>query len=116
MKPKSKEVFFRPYRYPYFQKEEIEKIVTELLQNGVIRTSQSPYSSPILLGRKTDSRWRMCIDYRALNNETINDKFPIPIVEESLEELFGSQIYSKMDLQSGYHQIKFKVEDISNGF
>lgn len=70
LKPESKAVSVRPYRYPYFQKEKIEKIVKELLHNGVIRPSQSPYSSPVLLVRKVDGSWRMCIDYWALNNET----------------------------------------------
>ncbi|XP_035544590.1 uncharacterized protein LOC118347985 [Juglans regia] len=77
----------RPYRYPFYQKPEIEKIVKELLNSGVIRPSQSPFSSPVLLVRKSDGTWRMCIDYRALNEATIKDK-------------------------AGYHQIRMRDEDI----
>lgn len=82
LQPGSVPVNVRPYRYPYFQKAEIEKAITELQSSGFIRPSASPFSSPVLLVKKKDGSMRMCVDYRALNNVTVKDRFPIPVVDE----------------------------------
>ncbi|KAL5727540.1 hypothetical protein ACHQM5_000724 [Ranunculus cassubicifolius] len=102
----------RPYRYPQFQKSEIERQVQKFLEAGLIQPSQSPFNSPSILVRKKDGTWRMCVDYRRLNSCTIRNPFPIPIIEELLDELAGATIFSRLDLKARYHQILVAPSDI----
>ncbi|GJZ12837.1 ty3-gypsy retrotransposon protein [Tanacetum coccineum] len=101
----------RPYSYPVSQKSKIEKMVNDILKEGLIQPSNSPFSSLVLLVRKKDGTWSYCTDYRALNAVTIKDSFPIPTVDELLDEQHGSQFFSKLDLCSRYHQILIRPED-----
>jgi hypothetical protein len=105
-------VAVRPYRYTKAQKDELVRQCSTMQKQGLIRRSKSPYSSPVLLVRKPDGSWRFYVDYRALNDRTIKNKFPILVVEELLDELHGARFFTKLDLWSGYHQVRMHLADV----
>ncbi|XP_042065679.1 uncharacterized protein LOC121809207 [Salvia splendens] len=112
LKEGAEAVNMRPYKYAAHQKNVIETMIEEMLKAGVIRHSESSFASSIVLVKKKDSTWRMCVDYRALNAITVKDKYPIPVIEELLDELGEAAWFSKIDLRSGYWQVRMKPEDI----
>lgn len=112
MNPSTAPVNVPPYRYPHFQKNEIEKQISDLLSARLIRPSTSPYSSSVLLVKKKDGTWRLCVDYRALNSVTVCDRFPIPTIDELLDELGHASWFSKLDLRRGFHQILMNDDDV----
>ncbi|MCO5603220.1 hypothetical protein L7F22_057367 [Adiantum nelumboides] len=101
-----------PYRVSQAQQEEIMRQVNELVEKGMVRPSSSPFCSLVLLVQKKDDTYRMCVDYRALNRITIKNRFPVPRVEDLFDKLQGSTYFSRIDLKSGYHQIRIVYEDI----
>ncbi|GJT25707.1 putative mitochondrial protein [Tanacetum coccineum] len=92
--------------------EAVELMVNELLDSGIIRDSNSPFPSLIVMVKKKDGNWRMCVDYIKLNKYTMKDNFSIPVIEELVDELNGDKVICKLDLRSGYHQIRMKEEYI----
>lgn len=101
-----------PYRMSQPELAELKRQLELLLDKGYIRPSNSPYGAPVLFAKKKDGTLRMCVDYRALNKVTIKNKYPIPRVDELLDQLTGAKLFSRLDLKSGYHQIRVKDDDI----
>nr|XP_027192748.1 uncharacterized protein LOC113787770 [Cicer arietinum] len=105
-------VSIAPYRMSTLELEELKKQLEDLLEKGFIRPNVSPWGAPVLLVKKKDGSMRLCVDYRKLNQVTIKNKYPLPRIDDLLDQLRGASIFSKIDLRSGYHQIRVKSEDI----
>jgi hypothetical protein len=93
--------------------EELKRQIVELEAKGFIRQSSSLWGAFVLFVKKKDGSLRMCVDYRALNEVTIKNKYPLPRIDDLFDQLKGASVFSKIDLRSGYHQLKIRQEDIS---
>src|SRR5207237_6815781 len=94
------------------QLAELKEQIQELLDKGYIRASSSPWGATVIFVPKKDGTQRMCVDYRALNEVTIKNKYPLPRIEDLFDQLRGAMFFSKIDLRSGYHQLKIRASDI----
>ncbi|GJZ38621.1 putative reverse transcriptase domain-containing protein [Tanacetum coccineum] len=101
-----------PYRLAPSEMKELAEQLQELSDKGFIRPSSSPWGAPVLFVKKKDGSFRMCIDYRELNKLTVKNRYPLPRIDDLFDQLQGSSIYSKIDLRSGYHQLRVREEDI----
>ncbi|KAI3683189.1 hypothetical protein L1987_83689 [Smallanthus sonchifolius] len=101
-----------PYRLAPSKMQELSNQLQELLDKGFIRPSFSPWGAPVLFVKKKDGTFRMCIDYRELNKLTIKNRYPLPRIDDLFDQLQGSSFYSKIDLRSGYHQLRIQEEDV----
>ena len=110
--PGARPIAKAPYRLARPFQEELKKQLDDLLAKKLIRPSVSPWAAPVLFTEKKDHSWRMCVDYRALNNVTIKNKYPLPRIEDLFDQLRGAKVFSKIDLQSGYNQIRVREQDI----
>ena len=101
-----------PYRLAPAEMQELSSQLSELLDKGFIRPSYSPWGAPVLFVKKKDGSFRMCIDYRELNKLTVKNRYPLPRIDDLFDQLQGASYFSKIDLRSGYHQLKVREEDI----
>ncbi|GJU37597.1 putative reverse transcriptase domain-containing protein [Tanacetum coccineum] len=101
-----------PYRLAPSKMKELSEQLQELSDKGFIRPSSSPWGAPVLFVKKKDGSFRMCIDYRELNKLTVKNRYPLPRIDDLFDQLQGSSIYSKIDLRSGYHQLRVREQDI----
>jgi len=112
LQPGTAPISKRPYRMPPKELAELKIQLQELLDKGYIRPSASPWGCPALFVKKKDDSLRLCVDYRPLNAVTIKNKYPLPRIDVLFDQLAGAKIFSKIDLRSGYHQIKIRPCDI----
>ena len=104
-------IFTKSYRYPEIHRREVDRQIRDMLYQGIISESDSPYNSPIWVVPKKNQEWRLVVDYRKLNEKTIDDKFPIPNINEIFDKLGRCQFFSTLDLAKGFHQIELNEND-----
>jgi hypothetical protein len=112
LKPGTTPVSRRSYRMPLNELAEFKAQLQDLLEKGFIRPRSSPWGYPAIFVKKKDQTLRMCVDYRPLNEVTIKNKYPLPQIDILFDQLTGARVFSKIDLRSGYHQIRIRPEDI----
>ncbi|MCF7184013.1 hypothetical protein L3H42_10980, partial [Corynebacterium sp. MC-13] len=110
--PDTQPISIPPYRMAPAELKELKEQLKDLLEKGFIRPSTSPWGAPVLFVKKKDGSLRMCIDYRQLNKVTVKNKYPLPRIDDLFDQLQGSKCFSKIDLRSGYHQVRVREEDI----
>jgi hypothetical protein len=98
----------RPYRMAFTELAELKKQLSELEQKGYVRPSSSPWGAPVLFVEKKDGSMRLCVDYQALNEVTIKNKYPLPRIDDLFDQLKGAKYFSKIDLRFGYYQLKIR--------
>ena len=112
LEPSTKPISIPPYRMAPAELKELKDQLQDLLSKGFIRPSVSPWGAPVLFVKKKDGTMRMCIDYRQLNKVTVKNKYPLPRIDDLFDQLQGASLFSKIDLRSGYHQLKIRASDI----
>jgi hypothetical protein len=110
--PGTTPIYKSPYRMATLQLAELKEHIKELLEKGFVRPSSSPLGAPVIFVPKKDGTQRLCMDYRVLNEVTIKNKYPVPRIDDLFDQLHGACVFSKIDLQSGYHQLKIRECDI----
>ena len=110
--PGTAPVSITPYRMAPIELKELKRQLSELQAVGFIRPSFSPWGAPVLFVKKNDGSMRLCIDYRQLNKVTVKNRYPLPRIDDLFDQLKGASVFSKIDLRSGYHQMRVKDEDV----
>ena len=110
--PGTEPISIAPYQIAPAELKELKVQMEELLSNGFVKTSTSPWGAPVLFVKKKDGSLRLCIDYRQLNKVTIRNQYPLPRIDDLFDQLQGAKVFSKIDLRSGYHQLKVRREDV----
>lgn len=110
--PGTRPISMALYRMSVVELTELKSQLEDLLDKKFIRPSVSPWGAPVLLVKKKEGTMRLCVDYRQLNKVTIKNRYPLPRIDDLMDQLVGASVFSKIDLRSGYHQIRVKTEDI----